>query len=201
MKTIHYNKPFAAHGEHHLRWIEYPQDGLRFEGYADEVCRGIEHTGWYCDPEYGCESDTLRGVVYQLPARKGQPRYLAGYIDTVNDHTDALLSFDALFEEPEEAARAGDRLAEIVAEKERDYRTVWNAGQRYRELGENISAIRVTTITLIKGIKGCPFPVPHEIMTHLRAVIKRNCETIAEYREKRHDLFNDFGHLEAFNEE
>lgn len=201
MKTIRYNKPFAEHGDSHLRWVEYPQDGLRFTGYADEICRSIDHTGWYCDPEFLFENDTLRGIVYQLPAHNRRPRYLAGYTDMMSDNTGALLSFDEFFEEPEEAARAGDRLAEIVAENERDYRAVWNAGQRYRELGKNISAIRTATIALIKGIKRCPFPVPHEIMTHLRAVIKRNCETIAEYHEKRHDLFNDFGHLEAFNEE
>lgn len=78
----------AAHkvGGYLVRWIEAPESrGLRFVGLQDDAARKADMrfdvTGYYLD-EHGCE--TVSGVVYQLPARKGRTRFLAGYADPHN---------------------------------------------------------------------------------------------------------------------
>lgn len=102
---------------------------FRFVGYADEVCKHIRHTGWYGDDE-GTGFSVLRGVVLQIPARGGNPQYLAGYEWGENG---ARGSFSAgggmveigrgdIYESAEDAARAADSLAQYAAEEEREER-------------------------------------------------------------------------------
>jgi len=83
-------RPFRNGGNGEwLRWIENPESkGLRFVGYADEIDSGIRHTGWFLDSEF--RDETARGVVYQLPAKDGRARFLAGYTDSFNDGPAAL---------------------------------------------------------------------------------------------------------------
>jgi hypothetical protein len=63
-----------------LRWIEDPTAaGLRFVGFADELApRSVQHVGWLTDEEC-LDNSTLRGAVYQLPARDGRPVYVPAY--------------------------------------------------------------------------------------------------------------------------
>ena len=191
---------FAAHGESACRWIENPDSvGLRLVGLAHDVFpRGVEHRGWYLHPD-GL-GETVAGVVYQLPARDGRARYLAGYADPYNADSDgrgpALLSLEVFEAEPEycesgfwydgaedarqEAARRADAIAGAMAEAEREYQEGWSAGQRARELarealeaGRELVAVCRDARALWKlrrGVQAIPGPV---IRKHLRASLAR----------------------------
>lgn len=121
--TIAYNP--LSQGRY--RFVEHASRGLRLVGFADTIVR-LNHTGWYTDSDY---STLMRGVVYQLPSRKGCTQYLAGYADPWNDDA-AFLCMD-IEHDKEDAARFADRIAEIYAEKERDYQDAWRAALDAKE--------------------------------------------------------------------
>lgn len=109
-------------------WDHKADVPFRFTGYADDIRRGIGHKGWYCD-EYA--DRTLRGVVYQIPARNGVPQYLSGYQESDNDSV--VLYLDSFEAEPAEAAYRADQIAERLAESEREYSESWSAGSQAGE--------------------------------------------------------------------
>lgn len=208
-----WNARFEAHGEDHMRWIEKPDDcGLRFVGYADELNSFIKHTGWYTDDDGFYE--TVRGVVYQLPARDGKPQYVAGY-DDANNPGSACLSFDITEGERDEncgygcneqgkrdAASHADQIAERCAENQREYNRAWRAGSDYHELSDEISTIRKSTLKLIAEIKAArqsrnKSPM---ICETLATAIKDNLKTIRKNRDKCAELFSDYGNEPGFNE-
>lgn len=145
---------FSAWGESHLRWIENPAAvGLRLVGLSHNVPantyrgRAVDHDGWFLDSEI--QDETVSGVVYRLPGKDGRARYLAGYADPWNADKDgrgpALLSLDVIEGEPVdsswetdsalvEAARAGDSIAERMAEHEREYQDAFRAGSAARDV-------------------------------------------------------------------
>lgn len=79
--------------------------------WADEVA-DLRHRGWYCD-EYG--DIVLRGLVMRLPRQRG---FIAGYSMGVGMISDVEYT---IFGSEREAARYADGLAEIVADREREY--------------------------------------------------------------------------------
>ena len=123
------NQPHAAYGHKLLRWIEAPGDLWRFAGTSYAIARdegyGRDYPkGWYT--RHDDYNETTSGVVYQLPARNGVPQYVAGYSDPDNNGP-AVLSFDETFEDKMEAARAANRLAELMAEESREHDEAWQA--------------------------------------------------------------------------
>lgn len=104
-------------------WEHKDSVPFRFAGYADELSRSIRHTGWYSDAH---REATLRGMVYRLPARDGQTRYLSGYEES--DSGSVVLYLDIQTDETD-AARFADRVAERLAEDSREYAEAWDAGQ------------------------------------------------------------------------
>lgn len=132
------------------RWIESPESkGLRFIGlcsdYRGDGSRRSEYGAWYLDAD---GSETVSGVVYQLPARAGKVRYLAGYADPWN--TDkagrgpAWLSVEVIegdatdsdYDAPDalrEAYREADAIAERMAEDQREHAEAVDAGRDARE--------------------------------------------------------------------
>lgn len=127
-----------------LAWIESaPDAGLRFVGYCDEINRHIRHNGWYGD-EFG--DSTYRGVVLQRQAVDGYPCYLAGYEDPHNPGSyrvelrprDWFVDNGSIEGEAKtDAASRADRIAEIVAEREREYQYVWSkAGEAAQKLAD-----------------------------------------------------------------
>ena len=167
-------------GGYRLRWTEDARaSGLRFVGWSDEIAE-LRHTGWYVDSDF--QEGTLRGCVYQLPARGGRPLYVAAYREgssrdrhdwrdtsTGRDGHAAAIDLESLWEgepgglgnygsasyDPEcrAAARAADSIAERVAEYQRDYREAANAGIRYADLGETLSSARREALQLIREAK------------------------------------------------
>lgn len=140
----------AFHGERHVRWVEHADKVLRFVGYADDVAKSegsrcVENRGWFFD---NWQNEVFRGVVYQLPARKGVPFYVYGYADPWNRGS-ALLSFDGE-DNALQAAVNADRFAEVCAEEEREYQAKESAKARIAEIGAEVATVRGEIIALVK---------------------------------------------------
>lgn len=170
-------KPFPAFGtadESGYRWTENPEAaGLRLVGRVEADCGGRngiwdkrESSGWYAD-EY--QDGLCFGLVYQLPGRKGESRFVAGYafsesdgvcIDLSRVYTEPAAWFEPVHksatgftmggywtwqDNPREmdaardAAFSADSMARIAAESEREYRIAWRAGVTWSALGEDIA--------------------------------------------------------------
>ena len=186
-------------GYDNVRWVENVSDGLRFVGYADEICK-LRHTGWFTYDD-GDPDETLRGVVYRLPARNGLSMYTYGHADPNNDDC-AFLCFDDPRMEKEDAARAADDFAERCAEHERDFHRAWDAGRQYDRLGEEIKETRAEMLKLRSE---------HRVAWHAgkltpaldaaaRNTIKNMVRAILAARKKRADLLSTFGREDGWEE-
>ena len=145
-KTIIYN---PESGRDRLRFVENASRGLRVLGPVHEmrdICR-VGHTGWHLDP-LG-EGDTVHGVVLQLPGRSGFARFVPAVSDPYNDDCYAV-DFRDVYTAPgddtdeakHDCALTADRLAELYAEREREYQTLDTAKFRIEEARERIKAER-----------------------------------------------------------
>lgn len=143
------------------RWIENPEaGGLRFVGHACDLAgRAVNHEGWQCD-SYG--EQVAQGVVYQLPAKRGRARFVAGMADPMERNEGAALlwlgdvfdggpemrlmrtwrgtppvesEYDSTDDAKESAAFAADEHARVYAEREREWNDAWQEGQLAREKG------------------------------------------------------------------
>lgn len=167
----HGNKAGAPFGSSRLRWIESPEKaGFRFVGFADEIA-SLHHKGYFTQPG-GDTGETLRGAVYQLPARKGRARYVAGYQEQgFGIDGAAALALDEIFTGDKdvaaiadnygahrEAAHRADHYAEIYAEAERDYQAAWQAGSRWAELGEDIALWRKAALAILSERRTVTLP-------------------------------------------
>lgn len=211
-----YNPP----NDENLRWIENTdQAGLRFVGFADEIDRSIQHTGWYTD-EDGC-AETLRGAVWQLPGRNGVPLFVAGYCDPHN-HGAARICFDVIEgERPEwvpprngwsgywsycdsatdhdgcrEAARQADGIAEIAAESEREWReTSYKAMDAHEMLAEAVSHGKdaIEAIRCARALCGknlALYGIDPDKLNRLIADELRNAQAaVSSWREQRRAAF------------
>lgn len=210
-KVIEYNpvcEPDRMHGYRGVRWVENVSDGLRLVGYADEIARTegrwrlIDHKGWYTDDD-GSNGQTLRGVVYQLPARRGQKlaQYVYGYADPNNDDC-ALLCFEEPTGEVMRAALAADHFAERFAEAERAYDEAWQAGRRYEDLADQIKDTREQALKLgaeMRAAKKLGVAAP-TICAVLRVKIASLYEAIQKMRKERRELQSSFGRCEGWAE-
>jgi hypothetical protein len=114
------------------------------------------------------QDSTVRGVVYQLPARNGRPLYLSGYDNADNGAAadaggPAAVDFGTIWEGAEggaggpydtdseirEAAYHADKLAERTAEEAREYDTAWQAGSQWAARGEEVTAARRELLELL----------------------------------------------------
>lgn len=195
-----------------IAYVDKPESvGLRFVGHVvPEMRRGDVwdsrgNTGWHTDP-YG---DVFRdgtglawGEVYQLPGRKGETRFVAGYrfggcdggptldfgriyVESRGDWELDVPNCDAAID----AARAADSMAEHAAEDEREYQTAWQAGSRWNDLAEVISDARKKALAILaerRKVKGSDAsPVLCEV---IRDKIRDLVESIAESRAEQRKL-------------
>ena len=146
-------------------------DGLREVGDVGpggyrgaEWNNGARATGYYCNPwgeSWGSDGDGLAwGVVYQLPARRGVARFVAG-VQFGGVDGGPSLDFATVYEsDSEESARDGaresgamaaaDSMAEAAAEKESAYQAAWRAGSDYAEAAEAVAEARRNALALLK---------------------------------------------------
>lgn len=159
--------------------------------------------GWHTDP-YG---DVFRdgsglcfGVVYQLPARKGAARFVAGYEFGGVDGGPSLDLKNVYTVECEESAESGayhsgavaaaDSLAQNAAEKEREYQTAWQAGSQWAAAHEESTDARRDALDLLKERRaaraaGPEFPT---ICATIRAAVKGHLATIRAARDRMAEL-------------
>lgn len=180
--SIEFDPPGAAYGERHCRWTEHAASGLRLVGFADEIDKSIRHTGWYTD-EYG-DRETVRGVVYRLPARNGVSRYAYGYADPWNSGA-AFLSFDPCDDE-QDAARWADHMAERMAEEEREYQANFSAGQRAAEAQNTIASCREHTRAIVREMKAAR----RQGLAGSSAICARLRTDIEQLREESAEAYN-----------
>lgn len=212
-------KPWPAFGaEHDGKRCATESDGfgLRFVGRVVAECGGRngiwdnrDSSGWYTSP-YG-ESDMLcYGVVYQLPGRNGESRFVAGYQFTDCDGGPTL-DLSRIYVEPRgfgyasafetdaarDAAFAADSMAKAAAEAEREYQTAWQAGSRYSDESHDLQAIRQEVLGILaerralKGQSGYP-----ALCKAITARVRELLDDMAERREKMQELASGmFGDL------
>lgn len=143
-------------------------DGLRYIGrVVPETNRQVfdkrGDCGWHTDSfgdVFRDGSGLCFGVVYQLPGRKGESRFVAGY-EFGGVDGGPTLDLTRVFTEPRggdsywvahgdkddiptlrEAARHADALAKGAAETERTYQTAWRAGSQWAQEKETAEHAR-----------------------------------------------------------
>lgn len=158
-KASHYWSKSPARAKYAAQWLcgawggskRYISDtsaiGLRFVDYSDSIVR-IGHTGWFVD---NFQSETLRGAVWQLPARNGSPVFVYGYHDNDNEGG-AFIDFDST-PSKEKAAYGGDGLAEVAAEEYRKGHAHDMAEQDIEAAKEAIHETNQAALSLIREIK------------------------------------------------
>ncbi len=104
-------------------------DGLRDCGTVPDIL-GHRYGGWYAD---AFQDETYTGNVWQLPARNGEPQFIAGYVEQNSGYAvlDATRGRLTLFDDREDAARAADGLAERHAERNREHDERWQEASRH----------------------------------------------------------------------
>jgi len=142
-----WRKPFGAAGApfkvagYDCRWIEKPESHFRFKGATSELARAEgwrarewDTQGYYMDT---FEHEYTRPVVYQLSAKDGAPRYIAGGHDAFNGSKDgrgaAYLALE-VFGDLIAAANAAQTIAERYAQEAREYDESYQRGARAGEL-------------------------------------------------------------------
>lgn len=155
-QSIIYNPEWTPDGtRERYRWIENASRGLRIVGPAHEVADRLASRGWYMDPtgDYGRDgTDLAVGYVLQLPSREGLPLYVPAILDDVNPDC-YVVDFHNMHDDKVECARDADRMAELYAEREREYRIAQGAEDRIAESREAIGAARRAHTALAAEIR------------------------------------------------
>jgi hypothetical protein len=121
-----------------------PVSDWRDAGSAEEIL-SLRHSGYYRDTFH---SETYAGHVWQLPARNGEPQFVAGYVDACAAHVVFVErnGQPEIFDSAMDAARAADSLAESDAEDEREHDEKWHeaskANDDRNEAREELKAAR-----------------------------------------------------------
>lgn len=192
-----------------LAYVDHPENaGLRLVGRVSPDFRrgpfnGNPAEGWVTDP-YGitCRDGTglCCGVVYQLPARKGCARFVAGYQFGGGDDDGAMLDLSRVYtslsargddcspvdhEDARDAACAADSMAQKAAEDEREYQTAWAAGSQWAQEQEAIREARQEALAILaerRAVKGeSAYPalckaIRSQVQSLLRTIAKSRAE-------------------------
>lgn len=178
-------------------------------GYRNGHWDKRESSGYYADCHY---SETCFGLVYQLPARDGQARFVAAY-DFSDRDGGLVFDFSQVFTEnrrggshwdsvqdldgAREAASHADSLASAAAEEEREYSTAWQAGAQWAEEQDAIKQARQEALAILKerrAVRGQPgFPA---LCKAIRAQVQSLISDIEEARAKAAKLASgEYGDL------
>jgi len=178
---------------------------IRYTQDASDVV-SLNHTGWYTNPfgeAFKDGSGLCHGVVARL-AGVGPARFVAGY--RMGDHDDddnagtfamrglyvATSSDESDIEQArQDAARAADELARMVADLESEYQAAWQAGQEYSQEGETIATARAAARAILSErrelIRANGFGWP-AMCEAIHAQVTAHCDTIRMARERRAEL-------------
>ena len=198
-----------------MTYLENPKScGLRYVGRVIADCGGRngiwdsrDSSGWFTDP-YG---DTFKdgsglvwGEVWQLPGRKGESRYVAGYrfggsdsgpcldlsrVYVEQSNGDNWAGYPQRQDAAQDAARAADSMAQHAAEKEREYQTAWAAGSRYSDESDQLAAAREDLKSILaerRKVKGqAAYPA---LCKAIRARVTDLLESMRESRDNMREL-------------
>jgi len=161
---------------------------LRFVGAADTILTHLRHKGWYVDSNH---DNVTRGVVYRLPGSRG---FLAGYSDPWNGDDDGMgpcsLEFEA-FDDPEDAARRADRLAEMAGERYREDDLQQSAAYQLEEAERGAKRTRDEIRDILAGIREST--LAPSVCSVLRAKVRElRREYLAAIREARLHVENPY---------
>lgn len=198
-------------------YIESPEShGLRLVGrvYADtprgEIWDNHDQSGWFDNPfgeSFKDGSGLIYGLVYQLPGRKGQARFVAAYQNGCND-SGALFDFSRIYAEPaawfepvrktstgtyggywnfcdnpremdsaRDAARHADSLAQKAAELEREYQAAWQAGAQWADAQGEVTQARKEALAILTERRAAK---GQEAFPALCAAIRAQVESLRE---------------------
>lgn len=131
-------------------WFEADEAAsLRFVSNASSLLPYLRHNGWYVDNQ---QMETTMGVVYRL----SHDRFLAGASDPWNCDKAGRGPFvcdESVYDSPEEAARAADRLAERYSEECREDDLKQTAEAWIEESRDCIGILREEIRGLVAGIR------------------------------------------------
>lgn len=103
--------------------------GFRPIGASDEICRSIDHNGWYSDVY---QDDTLRGHVFRLAGRNGKQIIMVGFAEKNSDYyvmqSKPYEVIDGTDDNYAGAANCADDMAKYEAEKRLDFDKAWQLG-------------------------------------------------------------------------
>ena len=136
-KTI-YHSPWATEfsvGRQSDKWVFTKENmTLRETGVAHEIIN-TNHTGYYCDSFY---DEVFTPEVWQLPTRKGEQLFLAGYREPSGNILLAATNHKLdTYDSKEDAARAADDFARYNAEEEREFDERYQEASRLHQKAEN----------------------------------------------------------------
>ena len=118
----------------------------------DRVSRA-RHTGWYADAS---QFEILTGYVYAFEDESGDDPTTTYYALVESDDTDCHYLDPDAYDDPVTAAHAADRIAELVAELERECDGIRNrASQARSELGE-ANRTRREALGILRHVRACP---------------------------------------------
>ena len=120
----------------------------------DRITRA-RHTGWYADH---CQFDILTGYVYAFAEDADEdddpPETYYAVVESSDTHCH-YLDPDA-YDDPVTAAHAADRMAELIAELERDCDHVRRAALRARSQLAESNRVRREALAILRHVRACP---------------------------------------------
>lgn len=141
-------------------WYAFGDGQFRGERDAHDVLK-LRHTGYYTDPHGD-------GVAVGIVAYLGRSRWIAGYRLTMNDER---VYFPGIYENADDAARAADEHARVLAESEREY---CERAESARALQDRIDEMRgrIRELRALRTLPGFPGARKelHERVQQLRAL-------------------------------
>lgn len=161
--------------------------GLRFVGASHSILSRLRHRGWYTD---SFQSESCFGIVYRLPNGRG---FLAGYTDPWNSNKDGSgphsLDWTCSYATPEEAARAGDSMAERYAEECREDDAKQQAEAAIEQEREDIKTARERFRHLAAGIRESRLApaVCDEMRSAIRGIRREIRDSVSRIRELQKD--------------
>lgn len=172
-------------------------------------------SGWF-DNAYGESfrdgSGLIFGLVYQLPARDGCPRFVPAYGNGDNDGVlmdfasmetgtrDSNCSYDGARgnDAARDAARSADSMAQHVAERAREYDSAWQAGSAWAQAAEELRDARQAALAIlkerrtVKGQEGFP-----ALCAAIRAQVRDLLGDIADARARMARLADGDGETDS----
>ena len=117
---------------------------------------GTRHTGWYADEG---QLEILTGFVYAFaddPDDEDDDPPTSYYALVESDDTDCHYLDPDVYDDPVTAAHAADRMAELVAELERECDGIRNRASRARSELAEANRVRGEALGILRHLRDCP---------------------------------------------